>query len=188
MTTAPDGMPTPPFVPRPPAEQVEAGESFFAELDLDVGHFAALWHSFKVGERLTADLNAVSARYGVSIADFHLLGALMMDRPTPLRATDLALALHVTNAAISTRATRLADQGLLNRTDSRTDHRAVLLHLTDAGAEKVRAVGAALERESRFVALFRRLPEADRAALGRIMGDLHTQMARDFIPVPRPEV
>ncbi len=186
--SSPDAVATSPFELRPPVDQVEAGRSFFSELDLNVSHFAAVWHSFKVGERLAADLNAVSARHDLSIADFHLLGALMMERPTPLRATDLALALHVTNAAISTRVARLAAQGLLERAHSATDHRAVLLHLTDTGAAKVRAIGAALEHKSRFIALFRRLPEVDRDALERIMGELHTQLARSFVPVSRSKV
>ena len=171
--------------PRRPIDQLEAGRSFFAGLDLDVGHFGAMWHSFKVGQLLETDLNRISGAHGLSIADFHLLGALMIDGPEPLRATDLALTLQVSHAVLSGRIGRLARKGLLARSTSATDRRAVLLHLTEQGADKVRAIGLALQREGRFVRHYRRLPEADQLSLSRIMGELHTLMDRDFLPATR---
>jgi DNA-binding MarR family transcriptional regulator len=175
-------------MPRHPVDQLEAGRSFFAGLDLDVSHFAALWHSFKVGEHLAKDMNAIGDRHGLSIADFHLLGALMIDWPKPMRAMDLALTLQLSNAVMSTRIGKLARKGYLSRVKSETDHRAIELHLTREGADTVRDLGLALEQESQFIRHYRRLPETDRLALGRIMGDLHTRMARDFLPVVRPKL
>jgi hypothetical protein len=48
-------------------------------------------------------------------------------------------------------------------------------------------VGQALEQEGAFAAHVRIMPEADRAALTRIMGDLHSKMERNFLPVRRPK-
>jgi DNA-binding MarR family transcriptional regulator len=190
LTASPDWidmavMSSPRNRPRRPIDQLEAGRAFFAGLDLDVGHFAAMWHSLKVGQLLESDLNRISATHGVSLADFHLLGALMIDAPAPLRATDLALALTVSNAVLTGRITSLERKGLVTRTPSATDRRAIMVHLTDAGADKVKAVGAALEQEGRFIRHYHRLPMEDQQALARIMGDLHTLLDRDFLPVAR---
>lgn len=172
--------------PRRPLDQLEAGRAFFAGLDMDVGHFSAMWHSLKVGQLLETDLNRISGAHGLSIADFHLLGALMIDAPAPLRATDLALALTVSNAVLTGRIASLERKGLVTRAPSPTDRRAIMVHLTDAGADKVKAVGAALEQEARFIRHYHRLPEEDQRALARIMGELHTLLDRDFLPVTRP--
>ncbi len=180
-------MSMPHTTPRRPIDQVEAGRSFFAELDLDVSHFAAMWHSLKVGQLLETDLNRISGAHGLSIADFHLLGALMIDAPAPLRATDLALALTVSNAVLTGRIANLERKGLVTRAPSATDRRAMMVHLTDAGADKVKVVGAALEQEGRFICHYHRLPEEDQQALARIMGELHTLLDRDFLPVTRPK-
>jgi len=40
-------------------------------------------------------------------------------------------------------------------------------------------------RESKFVRNYKRLSKADRAALARIMGELHNMMDRDFLAVKR---
>ena len=135
---------------------------------------------------LEADLNRIGALHGLSIADFHLLGALMIDGPEPLRATDLALTLNVSNAALSSRIGKLARKGLLIRSASASDRRAALLQLTEQGAAKVQAIGLALEQGGSFVRHFRQLDEAKQAALGEIMGELHDAMDRDFLPVTRP--
>jgi DNA-binding MarR family transcriptional regulator len=171
--------------PRSPAAQVETGRSFFAGLDLQVEHFAAMWHTFNVGRLLANDLNAISAQHGISIADFHLLGAMMIDGERPLRATDLAGTLDLSLAVISERVTRLAAMALLQRQPSQRDRRTTLLTITPAGAAKVQAVAAALEAQARFVRHYQALPAPDRIALDRIMGHLHAQMHRDHAPVSR---
>lgn len=134
---------------------------------------------------MATDLNAIAGRYGLSIADFHFLGALMIAAPQPLRATDLTHALNVSNAVLSGRIRKLEREGLLRRTSCPADRRASILSVTDAGAEKVQAIGRALESEGRFVRCFRQLAPEDREALGRIMGELHMLMDRDFLPASR---
>lgn len=168
-----------------PADQLAAGKAYFAELGLDVSHFGAIWHLFKVGQLMGIDLNQISRRHGLSIADFHLLSALMMNDPVPMRATDLARALNVSNAALSGRVGRLAERGLLTCTESATDRRTKMLHHTSEAAEKVRCIGSDLERGGRFVHHYRQLSVADREALERVISQLHTMMDRDFLPVTR---
>lgn len=171
--------------PVQPAEQLLAGKAYFAGLGLDVQHFAALWHVLKIAQLMQTDLNDLSSRYGISIADFHLLGALMIRSPQALRATDLAFALNVTNAALSSRIRKLADQQLLTWSVDARDRRTKLLRLTEQGCEKVVTVGRDLETFGRFARHFRALPADDQAHLDRIAADLHTRLARDFNPVPR---
>lgn len=173
--------------PARPVDQLAAGKAYFAELGLDVSHFGAIWHLFKVGQLMGIDLNQISREHGLSIADFHLLSALMMNDPVPMRATDLASALNVSNAALSGRVARLAERGLLTCTPSAADRRTKMLLHTGKGAEKVRCIGSDLEHAGRFVHHYRQLPQADREALERIIARLHTMMDRDFLPVTRGE-
>lgn len=161
--------------------------SFFAALGLDVRHFGPMWHILKVAQLVETDLNRISSAEGLSIADFHLLSALMMEGDKPLTATDLALTLNVSNAALTKRVQKLTRQGLLLRQGAECDRRAVMLHLTLEGAAKVRSVASAIEREGLFVRYFRSLSEADRLSLGRVLGDLHTRVERHFDPASRSE-
>lgn len=174
-----------PSKPVRPVDQLAAGKAYFGRLGLDVSHFGAIWHLYKVGQLMGIDLNQISRGHGLSIADFHLLSALMMNDPVPMRATDLASALNVSNAALSGRVARLAKRGLLTCTESAADRRTKMLLHTNEGAEKVRSIGSDLERAGRFVHHYRQLPQADREALERIIAELHTMMDRDFLPVTR---
>jgi DNA-binding MarR family transcriptional regulator len=171
--------------PKRPLEEVKAAREFYAALGQDVRYFSALWHSFNVGHMLAIDLDRICRAFGLGIADFNLLGALRIDRPEPLRATDLAVTLQVSNAALTTRITRLARMGLLVKSPSQSDRRAATLQLTAEGARIVEAIHFAMARESHFVRHFHQLPAEDRAALERIMGELHTQLDRYFLHAPR---
>ncbi len=176
-----------PTRPRAPVDQLEAGSAFFAALGLDVGHFGPMWHLMKVAQLVETELNRIAGRHGLSIADFHLLGALMMDAEKPLRPTDLALALNVSNAALTARIRKLSDAGLVLGRKGEVDRRATVLQLTPKGSEVVLAIGAAIEREGHFVRYFKTLPPDDQQALGRVMGELHTLMDRHFLPASRSD-
>jgi len=174
-------------MPRRPVEELEAGRAFYAQLapDLDVGHFAAMWHTFTVGHLLATDLDRIARRHDLSIADLHLLGTIRIERPEQLRATDLALTLHVCNAVLSARIARLESQGLLVRTPSPADRRAFQLTLTADGAAKTDAAIADISRSGAFARRYRTLRDEDRAALARIMGELHNLLDRDFVGATR---
>jgi DNA-binding MarR family transcriptional regulator len=98
-----------------------------------------------------------------------------------LRPTDLAASLQVTQAALSARISRLERDGILVRSAAKGDRRASMLHLTPKGMALVEAVHSSIEREPQFVRQFYRLSEEDRSALARIMGELHTQLDREFL-------
>jgi hypothetical protein len=74
---------------------------------------------------------------------------------------------------------------MLVKSPSKSDGRASTLQLTPEGVLKVDAIHFAMARESRFVQHFRQLSAEDRAALERIMGELHTQLDRYFMHVHR---
>jgi DNA-binding MarR family transcriptional regulator len=172
-------------MPRRPAEELKAANVFYAKLGLDVSYFAAQWHTFNVGHLLATDLDRITRRHGLSVADLHLFGALRIERSKPLRATDLAITLQVSNAVLSARIAKLERQGLLIRARSAADRRAFELRLTPEGARKSVAVVAEMGRKAHFVRHYKRLSKDDRAALARIMGELHDLLDRDFVPVPR---
>jgi len=164
-----------------PIDDVRNAMTFYAALGLDVRYFAALWHTFNVGHILATDLDRICRHHGLSIADFNLLGALRIDRPQRLRPTDLAATLQVTQAALSARISRLERDGILVRSAATGDRRASMLHLTPKGMLMVEAVHLSIERDSQFVHQLYRLSEEDRMALARIMGELHTQLDREFL-------
>jgi len=168
-----------------PIEEVAAARAFYAGIGQDVRYFSALWHTFSVGHMLTNDLDRICRQSGLSIADFYLMGALRIDRTQPLRATDLAVTLQVSNGALTARVARLSGKGLLTKSPVPGDARAFTLQLTPEGAAIVEAIHSAVARDSHFVREFYRLADADREALERIMGALHSLLDRHFVHAHR---
>lgn len=171
--------------PKRPIEEVKVARTFYAGQGHDVTYFSALWHTFNVGHMLSIDLDRICRGYGLSIADFNLMGALRIERLQQLRATDLAVTLQVSNAALTARIARLEADGMISKSLSRSDRRASTLQLTAEGIRKVDAIHVAMSRESHFVRYFHALAPEDRAALERIMGELHTKLDRHFVHVHR---
>ena len=170
-----------------PEVGVKAGRDFYTEIapETEVRHFDTMWHTIGIGHLAKTDLNRLARRHGLSSADLLLLGALRVSGPQPLRATDLALKLHVTNASLSARVARLAGQNLLTRTHNANDRRSYEITLTPAGADKADAAILEISQTGQFARAFLRLPEEDRETVTRILGDLHDLMDRDFLPVRR---
>jgi DNA-binding MarR family transcriptional regulator len=171
-----------------PVEQQEIASTFYAALGMDVSYFPAIWHTYKVGQLLMADLDRICRGLGLSMADVHLLGVIRIDAAAPLRATDLAQTLHVSNAVLSTRIARLEVEGQIVRTPSPDDRRAFTLQLTPSGADTLDRAIQAVNRQSNFLKRYRRLSETDRAHLARIMGALHDGLDRDFISTTRGDI
>lgn len=163
-----------------PVDEVAVALAFYAGLGQDVSYFSILWHTFNVGHMLEVDLDRICRQHGLSIADFNLMGALRIDHPEQLRATDLAVTLQVSNGALTDRIAKLADKGMLKKTPVPDDRRAFTLELTPTAADKVEAIHSAIARDSHFVREVNRLPDVDRSALERIMGALHSQLDRHF--------
>ena len=152
---------------------------------MDVSYFPAVWHTYKVGHLLMADLDRVCMRHGLSMADVHLMGAIRLDPNGQLRATDLARTLHVSNAVLSTRIAKLERRGLIARAGNPDDRRAYRLGLTREGIGALDQAIAEVGEHAHFVQTYARLSEQDRADLARIMGELHNDLDREFMPVVR---
>jgi len=170
---------------RRPVQQQEAASAFYAGLDAEVGHHAAMWHTYKVGQLMATDHDRICRRYGLSMSDLHLLGAARMEAATQRRATDLAKMLYVSHAVLSTRVAKLERKGLLTRIPSATDRRAYELKLTPAGLKVIDAAIEEVSKSSHFVRCYRRLSAQDQSALGRIMGELHNLLDREVMPLSR---
>ena len=173
-------------MPRRPIEQIKAGNSFFAKLmpDLDISHFAPLWHLFTVGHLITTDLDALARRWDCSFADLDLLGTLAVDEGRSFSASDMASALYVSKSVVSIRVARLARCGLLSRVVNATDRRAYDLILTTKGRALVTQAVATIEREASIARLLQRISPDDQAHLARILGDLHDSFDREFVGTP----
>lgn len=161
-----------------PVDLQQQATAYYAEHDFDVSFFAAIWHTFKVGHLLETDLEHICRPHGISIADFHLMGAIMTEVPTRHRATDLAQWLNVSNAVLSTRIKKLQEKGLLLRSPCEEDRRAFYLELTTQGSGVLKAASDDIAQHCHFVHCINQLPEEDKASLVRIMGDLHNQLDR----------
>jgi DNA-binding MarR family transcriptional regulator len=168
-----------------PVEEVAIARAFYSAIGQEGGYFSALWHTFNVGHLLETDLDRICRQHDLSIADFNLMGALRIDRPQPLRATDLAVTLQVSNGALTARIVKLARKGMLIKSPLEGDRRAFVLTLTPEGAVKVEAIHSEIARNSHFVSELKRLPTEDRAALDRIMGELHSRLDRYFVHAHR---
>jgi DNA-binding MarR family transcriptional regulator len=157
---------------------LEACSALYAKREVDVSCFPALWHTYKVGQLMATDLDRICRRYGLSMADVHLLSAVRVEGSMQLRATDLAQRLDVSNAVLSTRLAKLERNGLLERIPSATDRRAFEVKLTPGGVTTIDAASEDIGRSATFSSCYRALAEEDRNALARTMGELHNQLAR----------
>lgn len=170
-----------------PIDQQTAASDFYQALGFDVSFFPAIWHTYKVGHLLMADLDRICMNQGLSMADVHLMGAVRLDPGGKLRATDLARTLQVSNAVLSKRIAKLERRGLVARTANPDDRRAHRLGLTPNGIVALDAAIAAVGGQAQFVKSYGRLSQEDRTELSRIMGELHNDLDRDFGPAVRKD-
>lgn len=167
-------------VKRTPIAAVEAGVTFYGNLlpNLDTRMIAPLWHIYTVGHIASVDLDRLARRFGLSIADLHLLGTVRIDRGLPIRAIDLARTLNVSQAALSVRIERMVRAGLLQRSRQPADKRAFELRLTPRGMEIADASVQAFTEKSELARALKKLPAADLNSLTRIIGSLHEELDR----------
>jgi DNA-binding MarR family transcriptional regulator len=84
-------------------------------------------------------------------------------RRSPLRLGELTATEQVTQSAITQMVTRLENDGLVERRPDPRDGRAVLVHITPAGAEVVAA--RRTDRVARLAPILQRLSAEERAAI-----------------------
>jgi DNA-binding MarR family transcriptional regulator len=132
--------------------------------DLDVSPLEVLSRVTRLARHLDRARRDAFAAHGLEPWEFDVLSALRRSGP-PYRLTPGALLRQtmVTSGTMTNRVDRLAARGLVERSASSTDRRAVLVGLTDEGRGLVDAALAGLiEHEHTFLDP---ISEADRACL-----------------------
>lgn len=136
--------------------------------DLDVSPIAVVGRLHRVANRLTDELVATYAEFGLGEGDFDLLATLRRSgAPYSLTAGELATASMVTSGAISKRLDRCERQGWVRRTIGAEDARSRTVTLTRAGRDLIdRAFTAHVANEQRLVDA---LSERDRSVLASVL-------------------
>ena len=125
----------------------------------------------KLAWRLNRSLNETAAEYGLSHADWSLLGSLRASgAPYRQAAGKLAEQVSITPGAMTSRLDKLEARGLVRRVPDAADRRVLQIELTDEGdriwteavavqAEKERLIAAALDldEQEQLNALLRKL-------------------------------
>lgn len=125
----------------------------------------------KLAWRLNRSLNETAAEYGLSHADWSLLGSLRASgAPYRQAAGKLAEHVSITPGAMTSRLDKLEARGLVRRVPDVDDRRVLQIELTDEGdriwteavavqAEKERLIAAALDarEQEQLNALLRKL-------------------------------
>ncbi len=133
--------------------------------DFDVSPIGVIGRLHRVAARLTEELTALYARYGLREGEFDLLATLR--RSGELAPGELARHTMVTSGAISKRLDRLESDGLIERRVCTTDGRARVVALTGAGERLIDdAFAAHLANERRLLA---QLGDDDAAAIEPIL-------------------
>jgi DNA-binding MarR family transcriptional regulator len=111
--------------------------------------------------RVLHQLSAPSWQGDLTAQQFWLLRQLRRDGP--LRVGQLAKVLGITQSSVTNACKRLEQAGLVSRERVADDERAVLVSLTDAGAQRVDAWRR--RRREHFVTLLETLDESEQTAL-----------------------
>jgi DNA-binding MarR family transcriptional regulator len=136
--------------------------------DLDVSPQGVIGRLHRLAMRLTEELVAVYAQYGLGEGEFDVLATLRRaGAPYELTPGDLARWTMVSSGAVTKRVDRCVEQGWVTRRVSDSDHRGRVVALTDAGRELIdRAFEAHLANEHRLVGL---LDELERTRLAHLL-------------------
>ena len=132
-----------------------------------LAHFASAW------DELVLALRRLQARGGwrpqeLSLSQYYLLLPLAGAHQLPLGR--LAEAAGVAAPTVTRMIDSLEADGLVRRTRSLRDRRAIMLSLTDRGSERLRAKRRSLARRRKK--LYERLDPAERAGAARLLGHL----------------
>ena len=138
--------------------------------DLDVSPQGVIGRLHRLAQRLTEELVAVYADFGLGEGEFDVLATLRRSgAPYELTPTELAAGTMVTSGAVTKRVDRLAERGLVARRVSDRDARGRVVALTPQGRKLIdRAFEAHMANEHRLLAS---LDRVDRERLARILDE-----------------
>ncbi|RPF26655.1 MarR family winged helix-turn-helix transcriptional regulator [Georgenia muralis] len=139
--------------------------------ELDTEAMGIFGRIYRIARASGDAMEATYGRFGITRADFDVLATLRRSgEPFALTPSALTGALMLTSGGITGRVDRLERAGLVARSPSPTDRRALLVTLTPAGREVVdKAVVAGLETQRSLLAA---LPPARRRELDGLLRDL----------------
>jgi len=136
--------------------------------DLDVSPQGIIGRLHRVAARLTEELVAVYAEFGLGEGEFDVLATLRRSgEPYELTPGELAASTMVTSGAVTKRVDRLVEQGLATRRVSDSDARGRVVALTAKGRDLIdRAFTAHMANEHRLLGS---LGELERARLAHLL-------------------
>lgn len=136
--------------------------------DLDVGPQGLIGRLHRLSARLTEELVAVYAEFGLGEGEFDVLATLRRaGAPYELTPGDLAASTMVSSGAITKRVDRCVERGLVTRRVGDRDARERVVALTAEGLDLIdRAFTAHMANEHRLVSS---LGEIERARLAHLL-------------------
>ena len=136
--------------------------------DLDVSPQGVIGRLHRLGARLTEELVAVYAEFGLGEGEFDVLATLRRaGAPYELTPSDLAAWTMVSSGAVTKRVDRCEEQGLVTRRVGDRDARGRVVALTPKGLDLIdRAFEAHMANEHRRVGS---LSERQRAELAHLL-------------------
>ena len=139
-----------------------------ARPDLDVSPQGVIGRLHRLAARLTEELVAVYAEFGLGEGEFDILATLRREGPPyELTPRDLGHWTMVSSGAVTKRVDRCVEQGWVTRRVSDRDGRGRVIALTEAGVDVIdRAFVAHMANEKRLVEM---LGETERARLARTL-------------------
>lgn len=139
-----------------------------ARPDLDVSPQGIIGRLHRLAARLTEELVAVYAEYGLGEGEFDVLATLRREgAPYELTPSDLATWTMVSSGAVTKRVDRCVEQGWVTRRVGEGDARSRVVALTDKGLDVIdRAFADHMANEHRLVSS---LNEMERARLAHLL-------------------
>jgi DNA-binding MarR family transcriptional regulator len=139
--------------------------------DLDVSPMAVVGRLSRVARRFDERLARTFAEYGLDAGGFDVLATLRRTgAPFVLTPKDLAASSMVTSSATAQRLNRLEGHGLVSRTPSTADGRAIQVELTDRGRDVIDvALSAHIQTEHE---LLQELDSTERRILAELLARL----------------
>ena len=136
--------------------------------DLDVSPQGVIGRLHRLAARLTEELVAVYAEFGLGEGEFDVLATLRRaGAPYELTPGELAAGTMVTSGAVTKRVDRLVERGLVTRRVGERDARGRVIALTADGRDLIdRAFEAHMANEHRLLAS---VSAADRRDLERVL-------------------
>lgn len=106
----------------------------------DINFIYTMLHFISVGTKMRASAENFFARFQLSTGRFMILTQMMLNPEKGLHPSTLADRLGVSRATITGLLDKLEQDGLIKRAQSAQDKRSVVIHITQAGRNKLEQI------------------------------------------------